>query len=65
MYYILYEGLKIESNEPVYCTYITLACEFVSTINSILGLFYIHIPAFHPYLTLLYLTITPINLFIS
>ena len=20
MYYILYEGLKIESNEPVYCT---------------------------------------------
>ena len=25
MYYILYEGLKIESNEPVYCTvYITI-----------------------------------------
>ena len=21
MYYILYEGLKIESNEPVYCIY--------------------------------------------
>ena len=21
MYYISYEGLKIESNEPVYCTY--------------------------------------------
>ena len=20
MYYMLYEGLKIESNEPVYCT---------------------------------------------
>ena len=30
MYYILYEGLKIESNEPVYCTvyivYYTLYC---------------------------------------
>ena len=23
MYYILYEGLKIESNEPVYCTMYT------------------------------------------
>ena len=23
MYYILYEGLKIESNEPVYCTVYT------------------------------------------
>ena len=21
MYYILYEGLKIDSNEPVYCTF--------------------------------------------
>ena len=24
MYYILYEGLKIESNEPVYCTVYTV-----------------------------------------
>ena len=24
MYYILYEGLKIDSNEPVYCT-----CHFI------------------------------------
>ena len=24
MYYILYEGLQIESNEPVYCTVYTL-----------------------------------------
>ena len=24
MYYILYEGLKIESNEPVYCTVYTI-----------------------------------------
>ena len=23
MYYILYEGLKIDSNEPVYCTIYT------------------------------------------
>ena len=29
MYYILYEGLKIESNEPVYCTvYIIHAYKF-------------------------------------
>ena len=26
MYYILYEGLKIESNEPVYCTLYTVHC---------------------------------------
>ena len=26
MYYILYEGLKIESNEPVYCTTYTVQC---------------------------------------
>ena len=26
MYYILYEGLKIESNEPVYYTLYTLYC---------------------------------------
>ena len=26
MYYILYEGLKIESNEPVYCTYNVNLC---------------------------------------
>ena len=26
MYYILYEGLKIESNEPVYCTLYTVYC---------------------------------------
>ena len=26
MYYILYEGLKIESNEPVYCTVYTVQC---------------------------------------
>ena len=25
MYYILYEGLKIESNEPVYCTVYTVS----------------------------------------
>ena len=24
MYYILYEGLQIESNEPVYCTVYTV-----------------------------------------
>ena len=24
MYYILYEGLKIDSNEPVYCTVYTV-----------------------------------------
>ena len=24
MYYILYEGLKIDSNEPVYCTMYTV-----------------------------------------
>ena len=27
MYYILYEGLQIESNEPVYCIMCT-ACEY-------------------------------------
>ena len=26
MYYILYEGLKIESNEPVYCTLYIVQC---------------------------------------
>ena len=26
MYYILYEGLKIESNEPVYCTLYSVHC---------------------------------------
>ena len=26
MYYILYEGLKIESNEPVYCTVYIIQC---------------------------------------
>ena len=26
MYYILYEGLKIESNEPVYCTVYIVYC---------------------------------------
>ena len=26
MYYILYEGLKIESNEPVYCTMYNVHC---------------------------------------
>ena len=26
MYYILYEGLQIESNEPVYCTLYTVHC---------------------------------------
>ena len=26
MYYILYEGLKIESNEPVYCTVYSVHC---------------------------------------
>ena len=26
MYYILYEGLKIESNEPVYCTLYSVYC---------------------------------------
>ena len=26
MYYILYEGLKIESNEPVYCTVYSVQC---------------------------------------
>ena len=39
MYYILYEGLKIESNEPVYCTvyiyiyilYIVLYILYIST----------------------------------
>ena len=28
MYYILYEGLKIESNEPVYCTNKLLTSHF-------------------------------------
>ena len=31
MYYILYEGLKIESNEPVYCTLYT----YVNLINDL------------------------------
>ena len=32
MYYILYEGLKIESNEPVYCTtYIVRMCNAMYT----------------------------------
>ena len=26
MYYILYEGLQIESNEPVYCTVYNVLC---------------------------------------
>ena len=26
MYHILYEGLKIESNEPVYCTMYSVHC---------------------------------------
>ena len=26
MYYILYEGLKIESNEPIYCTMYSVHC---------------------------------------
>ena len=30
MYYILYEGLKIESNEPVYCTLYTVQCVLLS-----------------------------------
>ena len=30
MYYILYEGLKIESNEPVYCTVYNVQCTMYS-----------------------------------
>ena len=30
MYYILYEGLKIESNEPVYCTVYNVHCTLYS-----------------------------------
>ena len=30
MYYILYEGLKIESNEPVYCTVYSVKCKVYS-----------------------------------
>ena len=30
MYFILYEGLKIESNEPVYCTVYTRRARFVN-----------------------------------
>ena len=30
MYYILYEGLKIESNEPVYCTVYSIQCTMYS-----------------------------------
>ena len=33
MYYILYEGLKIESNEPVYCTMYTV---YISAIASLM-----------------------------
>ena len=34
MYYILYEGLKIESNEPVYCTVYTLQSVYRYLINN-------------------------------
>ena len=30
MYYILYEGLKIETNEPVYCTLYSVHCTVYS-----------------------------------
>ena len=48
MYYILYEGLKIESNEPVYCTvyiYIYMCvCVFIFIYIFILNI-YIYIYA--------------------
>ena len=37
MYYILYEGLKIESNEPVYCTFYIIHC----TLYNVYSIFYI------------------------
>ena len=36
MYYILYEGLKIESNEPVYYTVYTIFNRLYSTLHCIL-----------------------------
>ena len=36
MYYILYEGLKIESNEPVYCTMYIEHCGILCTVKYIM-----------------------------
>ena len=35
MYYILYEGLKIESNEPVYCTMYTVHHKYIYIVKFI------------------------------
>ena len=36
MYYILYEALKIDSNEPVYCTYnIVQLCKYLLYVRMI------------------------------
>ena len=40
MYYILYEGLKIESNEPVYCTMYSVQCTVYSVQRTILYIVY-------------------------
>ena len=56
MYYILYEGLKIESNEPVYCTLYNIHCTLYSVqcivykltlslfINEIISFQFLNIP---------------------
>ena len=62
MYYILYEGLKIESNEPVYCTVYT-----VYTVYSIQYTVYcIHYTVYTVHInynTYLYFSIICINYF--
>ena len=51
MYYILYEGLKIESNEPVYCTVYTV---HIYTINKFVLVFlHIYVGIFLLLLTLI------------
>ena len=46
MYYILYEGLQIESNEPVYCTVYNVYCtlysvQYICCGNTIMRVYYI------------------------
>ena len=50
MYYILYEGLKIESNEPVYCTVYSVHTQKsiifnCSMLDSIIWLIHVMAPA--------------------
>ena len=67
MYYILYEGLKIESNEPVYCTVYIVHCICVHCTMYMSTLYTVYLSIIHciyEYCTLYICTIYTVYVYI-